>query len=94
MGGANIYHTLQVYGLPRAMYVAMFTAIFFKTSVRAIRVYFFANISMTTRARDFKFAGAIIHSSSNVVGSGGLNSEIFSAHAWFSRGRSHIHARA
>ena len=82
MGGANIYHTWQVYGLLLAMYVAMFTAIFCKTSVRAIRVYFFATIiSTTTRARDFKFAGAIVHSSSNViVGSGGLNSEIFSAH--------------
>ena len=40
MGGAHIYHTWQVYGLLRAMYVAMFTAIFCKTSVWVILVYF------------------------------------------------------
>ena len=39
-----------------AMYIAMFIAIFCKTLLWAIRVHF----GMTTRARDFKFAGAIV----------------------------------
>ena len=58
---------------------------------------FFAYISMTTRARVFKFAGAIVHNNSSkvVVGNGALDSKFFSEHyAWFSRGRSHIHAHA
>ena len=48
----RIYHKRRVYGLPRATYVAMLIAIFCKTLVRAIWV--------STRARDFKFAGAIV----------------------------------
>ena len=40
------------------MYVPTFHCIFEKALVRVVRVNF-AHISMTTRARDFKFAGAI-----------------------------------
>ena len=44
---------------------------------------------MTTQARDFKFAGAIVQRL-HTIGNGGLNSKFFSAHyAWFSHGRSH-----
>ena len=66
----------------------MFIAFFVKTLVRAIRVYF-AHISMTTQARDFKFAGAIVQRLMLVMVA--LTQNFFSAHyAWFSRGRSHI----
>ena len=57
---------------------------------------FFAYISMTTRARDFKFAGAIVHNSSKVVvGNGGLNSKIFQRimHGFLVDGHIYMHVR-
>ena len=56
---SRIYHKWRVYGLGRATYVAMFIAIFAKLYYGQ-SVYIFAHISMTTRARDFKFARAIV----------------------------------
>ena len=58
--GPQIYHRQQVYKLPRATYVAMFIAIFFAKLEYAQSGYIFAHISMTTQARYFKFAGAIV----------------------------------
>ena len=49
--GPRIYHKWRVYRLPCATYVAVFIAIFCKTLVRAIRVYFCS----------YYFHGAIMH---------------------------------
>ena len=38
--GPRVFNKRRVYGLPLAMYVAMFHCIFCKTLVRAIRVHF------------------------------------------------------
>ena len=57
--GPRTLHKRRVYGLLRAMYVAMFHCVCCKILVWAIQVHL-AHISKTTRARDLKFAGAVV----------------------------------
>ena len=78
-----------VYGLPVAMNVAHFIAFCGKLEYGRSECIF-AYISMTTRARDFKFAGTPVQRLQLAL-VGRLNSKSFSAqYAWFSRGGSHI----
>ena len=70
--GPRIFNKRRVYGLPHAMYVAMFHCTFCKTVVRAIRVHFGSYLHDYTGWRL-----QICRSSSSkvVVGNGGLNSK-------------------
>ena len=55
--GPQIFNERRVYGLPCAVYVAMFHCTF------CIILEWVICISMTTQARDFKFAGAAVQRS-------------------------------
>ena len=78
----------RVYGLPVAMNVARFIAFCGKLEYGRSGCIF-AYISMTTRARDFKFAG--IPAQRLQLAMVALTQKSFSAqYAWFSRGGSHI----
>ena len=77
----------RVYGLPVAMNVARFIAFCGKHDYGRSR-YIFAYISMTTWARDFKFAGTPVQWLQLAMVA--LIKKSFSAqYAWFSRGGSH-----
>ena len=77
----------RVYGLPVAMNVARFIAFCGKLEYGRSGCIF-AYISMTTRARDFKFAGTPVQKLQLVMVT---LTQIFSAHhAWFYRGGSHF----
>ena len=78
----------RVYGLPVAMNVARFIAFCGKLEYSRSRCIF-AYISMTTRARGFKFAGTPVQRLQLAMVA--LTQKLFSAHyAWFSHGGSHI----
>ena len=78
----------HVYGLPVAMNVARFIAFCGKLEYGRSGCIF-AYISMTTRARDFKFAGTPVQRLQLAMVA--LTQKSFSAqYAWFSRGGSHI----
>ena len=78
----------HVYGLPVAMNVARFIAFCGKLEYGRSGCIF-AYISMTTRARDFKFAGTPVQRLQLAMVA--LTQKSFSAqYAWFSRGGSHM----
>ena len=88
MGGAKHIDKRHVYGLPVAMNVVRFIASCGKLEYGRSGCIF-AYISMTTRARDFKFAETPVQrlQLAMVV----LTQKSFSAqYTWFSRGGSHI----
>ena len=78
----------RVYGLPVEMNVARFIAFCGKLEYGRSGCIF-AYISMTTRARDFKFAGTPVQRLQLAMVT--LTQKLFSAqYAWFSRGGSQI----
>ena len=86
MGGAATHiDKRRVYGLPIAMSVIAFCGKLEYGRSGCILAY----ISMTTRARDFIFAGTPVQRLQLAMVA--LTQKLFSAHyAWFSRGGSHI----
>ena len=70
--GLRILIKRRLYGLPHAMYVAMFHCTFCKTLVRAIRVHFGSYLHDFT---GWRLQICRSRSSKVVVGNGGLNSK-------------------